>query len=87
MCVAVKLFQPLVQSNSDTCIVTLSPRIHLLPVEPDEALPAVGLLRGLLEGATVQLLQAVGAHKVLGVKLPVHGCDAATLCVWDRPSP
>ena len=70
-----------------TCIVTLSPRMPLLPVEPDEALPAVGLLRGLLEGAAVQLLQAVRAHKVLGVELSVHGCDAAALCVWDRQSP
>ena len=61
--------------------------VTLLPVEPDEALSAVGLLRGLLEGAAVELLQAVGAHKVLRVELPMHGCDATTLCVWESPSP
>ena len=58
-----------------------------LPVEPDEAVPAVGLFRGLLEGAAVELLEAVGAHEVLRVELPVHGGDATTLCVWESPSP
>ena len=65
----------------------LVPLATLLPVEPDEAVPAVGLFRGLLEGAAVELLEAVGAHKVLRVELPVHGGDAPTLCVWESPSP
>ncbi len=40
---------------------------------------AVGLVSALLEGALVELLEAVGAHEALGVELAHHGCHAATL--------
>ncbi len=40
---------------------------------------AVGLVSALLEGALVELLEAVGAHEALGVELAHHGGHAATL--------
>lgn len=38
---------------------------------------AVGLVLLLLEGPVVELLEAEGAHKMLRVEPPGHGCDAA----------
>lgn len=48
-----------------------------LTEELDEAAVAVRLLVLLFERSFVELLQAEGAHKVLGVKLLGHGGDAA----------
>lgn len=39
---------------------------------------AVGFVALLLECALVELLEAEGAHKVLGVELAEHGGDATT---------
>lgn len=52
-----------------------------LTEELEEAAVAVGFVLLLLEGPFVELLQAEGAHKVLGVELPGHGRDAAA-CDW-----
>ena len=57
-----------------------------LPENLVEALPAVGLVRVLLEGADLELLPAVGAHEARRVELPPHGSDAATHCGWQSPS-
>ena len=57
-----------------------------LPEYLVEALPAVGLVRVLLEGADLELLPAVGAHEARGVELPPHGSDAAAHCGWQSPS-
>lgn len=51
----------------------------LLSEESVEALLAVGLLPALLEGALVELPEAVGADEVLWVELAHHGRDAAAL--------
>ena len=51
-----------------------------------EALPAVGLVRVLLEGADLELLPAVGAHEARRVELPPHGSDATAHCGWEIPS-
>lgn len=48
-----------------------------LAEELQEAALAVGLVVLLLEGALVELLEAEGAHKMLGVELLGHGGDAA----------
>ena len=57
-----------------------------LPEYLVEALPAVGLVRVLLEGADLELLPAVGAHEARRVELPPHGSDAAAHCGWQSPS-
>ena len=43
-----------------------------------ETAVTVGLLVLFFECAFVELLQAEGTHKVLGMELPEHGCDATT---------
>lgn len=48
-----------------------------LTEELNKAGVAVGLVILLFEGALIKLLEAEGAHKVLGVELLAHGCDAA----------
>lgn len=48
-----------------------------LAEELHEAALAVGFVVLLLEGALVELLQAKGAHEMLGVELLGHGGDAA----------
>lgn len=48
-----------------------------LTEELQEAALTVGLVILLLEGALVELLEAKGAHEMLGVELLGHGGDAA----------
>lgn len=48
-----------------------------LTEELNKAGVAVGLVILLFEGALIKLLETEGAHKVLGVELLAHGCDAA----------
>lgn len=50
---------------------------HNLTEEFNKTAVAVGLVILLLKGALVKLLEAKSTHKVLGVKLLAHGCDAA----------
>lgn len=47
----------------------------------DEAAVAVRFVVLFFKGSFVELLQTEGTHKVLGVKLFGHGCDAAS-CDW-----